>query len=52
MPEELTSDVAYLAGRTALRNGDDDGALVQFAKVSPKSRFWAQATWSAARSWR
>jgi len=45
MPEELTSDVAYLAGRAAVRNDKDDDALAEFAKVTPKSRFWAQATY-------
>ncbi len=44
-PEEVTSDVAYLAGRTAERAGKDDDALAAFATVTPRSRFWAQATY-------
>jgi hypothetical protein len=44
-PEELTSDIAYLAGRTKQRAGKDEEALGDFARVTPRSRFWAQATY-------
>jgi hypothetical protein len=45
LPDELTSDVAFLTGRTAERVGRDDDALREFGKVTPRSRFWAQATY-------
>jgi hypothetical protein len=44
-PEELRGDIAYLEGRTAERQKKPDQALVAYAKVTPKSRFWAQATY-------
>jgi tetratricopeptide (TPR) repeat protein len=46
-PEELVSDVAYLAGRSKERAGKDGEALAELAKVTPRSRFWAQATYLA-----
>lgn len=45
LPDELTSEIAFLAGRTAERAGKDDDALREFAKVTARSRFWAQATY-------
>ncbi|MFO0571958.1 MAG: hypothetical protein U0263_40415 [Polyangiaceae bacterium] len=44
-PEELRGDIAYLKGRALERKKDRDGALAAYAAVSPKSRFWAQATY-------
>ena len=44
-PEEIAGDVAYLRGRAAQRAGKDDVALSELARVSPRSRFWAQATY-------
>jgi hypothetical protein len=44
-PEELTSDIAYLQGRAAELGKKSDEALSAYAKVSEKSRFWAQATY-------
>lgn len=44
-PEELVGDIAYLAGRAKERAGKDDEALAHFARVTPRSRFWAQATY-------
>lgn len=44
-PEELRGDIAYLKGRVKEREKDVDRALVEFAKVSERSRFWAQATY-------
>ncbi len=44
-PEEITGDVLYLTGRVAEREGKPDDALDAYAKVSDKSRFWAQATY-------
>lgn len=44
-PEELRGDVAYLKGRALERRKDRSGALAAYAAVSPKSRFWAQATY-------
>jgi hypothetical protein len=45
MPEEIASDVAFLRGRTREREGRGDEALAEFARVTPRSRFWAQATY-------
>jgi hypothetical protein len=44
-PEELVGDIAYLAGRAKERAGKDDEALAHLARVTPRSRFWAQATY-------
>jgi len=44
-PEELRGDIAYLKGRALERRKDRSGALAAYAAVSPKSRFWAQATY-------
>ncbi|MBK7584350.1 MAG: hypothetical protein IPI67_29615 [Myxococcales bacterium] len=44
-PEELRGDIAYLKGRALERKKDRTGALAAYAQVSPKSRFWAQATY-------
>src|SRR5262249_35930885 len=45
VPDELLGDIAYLTGRTEQRAGHDDAALAALARVSPRSRFWAQATY-------
>jgi tetratricopeptide (TPR) repeat protein len=44
-PDEITGDVQYLTGRVAEREAKPDDALDAYAKVSEKSRFWAQATY-------
>lgn len=44
-PEEVRGDIAYLTGRMHEREHKTDEALAQFAKVSERSRFWAQATY-------
>ena len=44
-PDEVTGDVNYLTGRVAEREAKPDDALAAYAKVSEKSRFWAQATY-------
>jgi hypothetical protein len=44
-PEELQGDIAYLSGRTEQRVGHDDAALAALGRVTPRSRFWAQATY-------
>jgi len=44
-PDEVSGDVNYLTGRVAERDGKPDDALAAYAKVSEKSRFWAQATY-------
>lgn len=46
-PEELRSDVAYLRGRAAERMQQPTQALAAYAEVTPRSRFWAQATYLA-----
>ncbi|HEV8247665.1 MAG TPA: hypothetical protein VGP93_17945 [Polyangiaceae bacterium] len=43
--EELSGDIAYLSGRTAEHAGKVDDALGYYARVAPRSRFWAQATY-------
>jgi hypothetical protein len=44
-PDEIAGDVQYLTGRVAEREGKPDDALDAYARVSEKSRFWAQATY-------
>jgi hypothetical protein len=44
-PDELAGDIAYLAGRTEQRAGHDEAAIAALSRVSPRSRFWAQATY-------
>ncbi|MEO6603043.1 MAG: hypothetical protein ABIQ16_24370 [Polyangiaceae bacterium] len=44
-PDEVSGDVAYLTGRVAEREGKSEAALIAYATVSEKSRFWAQATY-------
>jgi hypothetical protein len=44
-PAELRGDVAYLAGRVSERERRPAAALTEYAKVTPRSRFWAQATY-------
>ena len=43
--EEVKGDIAYLAGRSAEASGKPEQALSSYAKVSERSRFWAQATY-------
>ncbi|HYQ02703.1 MAG TPA: hypothetical protein VER96_28720 [Polyangiaceae bacterium] len=44
-PDEVTGDVAYLTGRVAELQKKPDDAVRAYGTVSPKSRFWAQATY-------
>jgi tetratricopeptide (TPR) repeat protein len=44
-PAELLADVAYLRGRAFERQGKRPAALVEYARVSARSRFWAQANY-------
>src|SRR5690606_6714829 len=44
-PRELRGDIAYLAGRTKERAGQKEQALAELAKMTARSRFWAQATY-------
>jgi hypothetical protein len=44
-PEEMRGEIAYLTGRAHEAAGDPDGALTAYAVVTPRSRFWAQATY-------
>jgi len=44
-PEELRGDIAYLTGRMKEREHKTDEAIAEFAKVTERSRFWAQATY-------
>jgi hypothetical protein len=43
--EPWAGDVAYLRGMLAERSGFADQALAAYAQVTPRSRFWAQATY-------
>jgi tetratricopeptide (TPR) repeat protein len=44
-PAELVGDVAYLEGRAAQCARHSGEAIAAFARVTPRSRFWAQATY-------
>ena len=44
-PEELRGDIAYLTGRMKERERKTAEAIAEFAKVTERSRFWAQATY-------
>jgi len=44
-PDEVGGDVAYLTGRVAERANKPEDALLAYARVSEKCRFWAQATY-------
>lgn len=44
-PEEMRGDIAYLKGRAAEKKHQPQAALAEYAKVTPRSRFWAQATY-------
>jgi tetratricopeptide (TPR) repeat protein len=43
--DEISGDIAYLAGRTAEMEQKPEVALAEYAKVKERSRFWAQATY-------
>jgi hypothetical protein len=43
--DEIRGDISYLAGRAAEGEGKPNDALAAYAKVSERSRFWAQATY-------
>lgn len=45
LPEELRGDIAYLRGRDAELKSKPARALSEFGKVTPRSRFWAQAVY-------
>ena len=45
IPDELAGDIWYLSGRSEQRAGHDGAALAALSRVSPRSRFWAQATY-------
>lgn len=44
-PEEVRGDIAYLSGRVHEKERKPTAALADYAKVTPRSRFWAQATY-------
>ena len=44
-PDEVSGDVAYLTGRVAELEKRPEEARQAYRAVSPKSRFWAQATY-------
>jgi Tetratricopeptide repeat len=44
-PEETRGEIAYVTGRAYEAVGNPDGALAAYAVVTPRSRFWAQATY-------
>lgn len=45
LPEETRGEVAYLTGRAKEAEGDPDGAIAAYARITQSSRFWAQATY-------
>jgi tetratricopeptide (TPR) repeat protein len=44
-PEEMRGEIAYITGRAREAAHDPEGALAAYAAVTPRSRFWAQATY-------
>ena len=47
-PEEVRGEIAYMSGRAHEGAGDPDGALVAYALVTQRCRFWAEATYLSA----
>jgi len=47
-PEEVRGELAYVTGRAAEAARNPDAALVAYAGVSQRCRFWAQATYLSA----
>ena len=44
-PEEMRGEVSYLTGRAKEAAGDADAALLAYAQVTQRSRWWSQATY-------
>jgi hypothetical protein len=44
-PEEVRGEIAYMNGRAQEAAGNPDAALTDYAGVSQRCRFWAQATY-------
>ncbi len=47
-PEEVRGEIAYMNGREREGAGDPDGALTQYASITQRCRFWAEATYLSA----
>ncbi len=47
-PEEVRGEIAYMNGRAQEAAGNPDAALVAYATVTQRCRFWAQATYLSA----
>ena len=47
-PEDVRSDIAYMAGRAQEAAGNPEAAVAAYLAVTQRSRFWAQATYLAA----
>jgi tetratricopeptide (TPR) repeat protein len=47
-PQELRDEIAYMNGRAYELLGQPDAALASYATVTPRCRFWAQATYLSA----
>ena len=45
VPEDTRGEISYLTGRAKEEAGDADGAIVAYAAVTQRSRFWAQSTY-------
>ena len=43
--EETRGEVSYMNGRAREAASDPEGALAQYAQITQRSRFWAQATY-------
>jgi tetratricopeptide (TPR) repeat protein len=44
-PEEVRGEIAYVLGRAKEAAGDPQGALAEYATVTQRCRFWAEATY-------
>ncbi|MDP9148365.1 MAG: hypothetical protein M3O36_00270, partial [Myxococcota bacterium] len=47
-PEDVRGEIAYIGGRAKEAAADPDGALLSYALVTQRCRFWAQATYLSA----
>ncbi|MEO6576819.1 MAG: hypothetical protein ABIP89_23430 [Polyangiaceae bacterium] len=45
LPEDTRGEISYLTGRAKEEAGDPEGAIVAYAAVTQRSRFWAQSTY-------
>ncbi|MGH7271224.1 MAG: hypothetical protein ACREJ3_12420 [Polyangiaceae bacterium] len=48
LPEETRGEIAYMSGRAQEAAGHPEAALADYARVTQRCRFWAQATYLSA----